>query len=85
LIDNQLFNGRILRKKVLNLQRSMTKLTRYTSMEDLKASKNLLRPQKSISERELELREFIALLKKQPSTVVRSKSDKSSNQAGSGK
>jgi len=63
----------------------MTKLTRYTSVEDLKASKNELQPQKSISERELELREFIALVRNQPSTTARPKSDKSSNQPGSGK
>jgi hypothetical protein len=63
----------------------MIKLTRYTSMEDLKASKDLIQPQKSNSERELELREFIILLKGQASTPAHSKSGKSLNQSGRGK
>jgi len=61
-------------KKVLNLYISMTKLTRYKNIEDLKASKDSFQPQKSISERELELREFITLLKNHPSTPERSNS-----------
>lgn len=52
----------------------MTKLTRYTNIEDLKASKDSLQPQKSISELELELKEFITLLKNHPSTPERSNS-----------
>jgi hypothetical protein len=63
----------------------MTKLTRYTNIEDLKASKDSLQPQKSISERELELREFIALLKSPTSTSERSIPGKSLNQPGSEK
>jgi len=60
----------------------MTKLTRYTNIEDLKASKDSLQPQKSISERELELREFIALLKNPASTSERSIPSKTLNQSG---
>jgi len=63
----------------------MTKLTRYTNIEDLKASKDSLQPQKSNSERKSELMEFITLLKNQPSTPERSDSGKSLNQSGSGK
>ena len=40
----------------------MIKLTRYTSIEDLKASKDSSLPQKSISEQESELKEFVSLL-----------------------
>jgi hypothetical protein len=49
----------------------MTKVTRYTSIEELKESKNYLAPQKSDSERESELREFIALSKNNSSTPQR--------------
>ena len=65
----------------------MTKLTRYTSIEELKASKNSLSSQKSDSERELELREFIALSKNKPSTTPpqRPTSGKSLNHLTSGK
>lgn len=63
----------------------MTKLTRYTNIEDLKSSKDSFQPQKSISERELELREFIALLKNSTSTSERSMPNKSLNQSGSEK
>ena len=63
----------------------MNKLTRYTSIEELKASKNLLQPQKSDSERESDLSELITVLKNHSSTPEQSKSDKSFNQSGSGK
>jgi hypothetical protein len=63
----------------------MTKLTRYTNIEDLKASKDSFQPQKSISERESELREFIALLKNPTSTSESSMPGKSLNQPGSEK
>jgi hypothetical protein len=63
----------------------MTKLTYYTSIEDLKASKSSFLPRKSDSERELELKEFIALLKDHSSPSEPYKSNKSLNQSGSGK
>ena len=63
----------------------MKKLTRYTSIEELKASKNLLQPQQSDSERESDLGELIAILKNHSSTPERSKSGKPLNQSGSGK
>jgi len=63
----------------------MTKLTHYTSIEDLKASKSSFEPRKSGSERELELKELIALLKDHSSTSEHHKSNKSLNQSGSEK
>lgn len=63
----------------------MKKLTRYTSIEELKASKNSLQPQQSDSERESDLSEFIAVLKSHSSISEPSKSGKSLNQSGSGK
>jgi hypothetical protein len=63
----------------------LQKLTRYTSIEELKASKNLLQPQQSDSERESALSEFIAVLKNHSSTQDPSKSGKPLNQPGSGK
>jgi hypothetical protein len=63
----------------------MTKLTRYTSIEELKASKNSLQPQQSDYQRESELSELIAVLKSHSSTLEQSKSDKPLNQSGSGK
>jgi hypothetical protein len=63
----------------------MKKLTRYTSIEELKASKNSLQPQQSDSERESNLSEFIAVLKSHSSILEQSKSGKPLNQSGSGK
>jgi hypothetical protein len=63
----------------------MKKLTRYTSIEELKASKDLLQPQQSESKRESDLSEFIAVLKNHSSTLKPPKPSKSLNQSGSGK
>jgi hypothetical protein len=65
----------------------MTKLTRYTSFEDLKASKNAIQPQKSNSERESDFKEFISLVRSHSSTSTpeHSKSGKSLNQSNRGK
>lgn len=63
----------------------MIKLTRYTSIEDLKASKNSFQSQKSDSERESDLKEFIALIKNHSSTPEHSKSYNSLNRSSSGK
>ncbi len=63
----------------------MKKLTRYTSIEELKASKNLLRPQQSESERESDFSELISVLKNHSSIPERSKPDRPLNQSGSGK
>lgn len=62
----------------------MKKLTRYTSIEELKASKDLLQPQQSESERESDLSEFIAVLKSHSSTLKPSKLGNPLNQSGSG-
>ena len=59
----------------------MITLTRYSSFEDLKASKDAIPPQKSYSELASELKELIALL--QQSTLV--KSEKCLNQMNRGK
>jgi len=63
----------------------MKKLTRYTSIEELKASKNLLQPQQSDSKRESDLSELIAILKDHSSTLAQPKSRKLLNQSNSGK
>jgi hypothetical protein len=63
----------------------MKKLTRYTSIEELKASKNLLRPQQSDSERKSDLSELISVLKSHSSTLERPASGNPLNQSGSGK
>lgn len=63
----------------------MVKLTRYTSIEELKASKNSFQPQKSGCERESDLKEFIALVKNHSFTPEPSKSDNSLNRSSSGK
>ena len=62
----------------------MKKLTRYTSIEELKASKDLFKPQQSESKRESDLSEFIAVLKSHSSALKPSKSGKPSNQSSSG-
>jgi hypothetical protein len=63
----------------------MTKLTRYTNIKDLKASKSLIQPQNSDSERESELKTVIALLKNHSFIPEQSKSGTSLNQSVSGK
>ena len=63
----------------------MTKLTRYTNIKDLKASKSLIQPQNSDSERESELKVVIALLKDHSFIPEQSKSGPSLNQSASGK
>ena len=63
----------------------MIKLTRYTNIKDLKASKSSIQPQKSDSERESELKAFITLLKDHSSIPGHSRSGKSLNQLASGK
>ena len=60
-------------------------LTRYTSFEDLKASKNTIQPQNSNSQRESDFKEFISLARKNSSTPMRSKSGKPLNQSNRGK
>lgn len=63
----------------------MIKLTRYTSFEDLKASKNSFQSQRSNSERESDLKELIALIKNHSFTPEHSKSYNSLNPPNSGK
>lgn len=63
----------------------MKKLSRYTSVEELKASRNLSQPQQSDSQRESELSEFIAALKYHSSSPKVVKSGTSVNKSGSGK
>jgi hypothetical protein len=41
----------------------MTKLTHYTSFKDMKSSKNSTPSNKNLTQKESELKEFIALLK----------------------
>jgi hypothetical protein len=59
----------------------MKKLTRYTSIEDMKASKDQLRPQQSDFERKSDLIELIAVIKKHSSTPKQSKSGNSFNKS----
>ena len=46
----------------------MTKLTRYTSVEDLKASEDYFRSEKTNSERETEIKELVSMLKENSSS-----------------
>jgi len=50
----------------------MLKLTRYTSIEELKASKSPIQPKQADSQRESDLREFVTLLKDHSSAKKRS-------------
>jgi hypothetical protein len=63
----------------------MKKLTRYTSIEDLKASKDQLQPQQSGFERKSDLIEFIAVIKNHSSTPKQFKPGKGFNKSVSGK
>jgi hypothetical protein len=63
----------------------MIKLTRYTNIDDLKASKDSLRTIKPDSERESDLREMIALIRNHSSTPERSKSNDEPNRINGGK
>jgi hypothetical protein len=51
----------------------------YTSFEDLKASKNSIQPQQSDSERESDLKDFVAFLKTHSSTPEHLESCNSQN------
>jgi hypothetical protein len=64
--------------------RTMTKLTHYTSFEDMKSSKNLYSSDKSVSQKESDLKNFITLLKTNSSLVHPSKT-KTSNKSKGGK
>jgi hypothetical protein len=63
------------------------KLTRHTSFDDLKASKNLFQVERSDSERESDLKEFISLLKNHSSfpNAEAFRLDKSLNHQDGGK
>lgn len=63
----------------------MVKLTRYTNIDDLKASKDSLPTLKSDSERESDLRAMIALIRTHSLTPERSKSTEVLNRSNSGK
>jgi hypothetical protein len=62
----------------------MSKLTRYTSFDEMKSSKNFIQPKKSSSEREADFKEFIALVRKHSHDPAHSKSDTSLNQSKGG-
>jgi hypothetical protein len=57
----------------------MTKLTHYTSFDDLKASKSSIAAERPQSSQQAELKEFIALLKDHCSLPPSSGSNKSVN------
>jgi len=63
----------------------MLKLTRYTSIEELKASKNPIQPKQSDSQRESDLREFVTLLKDHSSAKKHSTPIQPSNHSDRGK
>jgi len=63
----------------------MTKLTRYTSFQELKASEDSLPPQSSNSERESEMRELLSILKDNSSIAKSSNSAKNLNESNRGK
>lgn len=63
----------------------MKKLTRYTSIRDLKADNSQQQPQKSDSKYESDLMGFIAIMKQHSSSPKQSKKNNSSNKSGNGK
>jgi hypothetical protein len=63
----------------------MLKLTRYTSIEELKASKNPVQPKQSESELESDLREFVTLLKDHSSAKKHTTPIQHSNHSERGK
>ena len=63
----------------------MKKITRYTSIRDLKADNSQQQPQKSDSKYESDLLEFIAILKKHSSSPKHTKENNSSNKSDNGK
>jgi hypothetical protein len=63
----------------------MTKLTRYTSIQAMKESKDFFQASKSNSERESELKEFLSMLKENPSLPPTSEVTKYLNKPSCGK
>ncbi|HVU95269.1 MAG TPA: hypothetical protein VHE34_08600 [Puia sp.] len=63
----------------------MTKLTRYTSFQELKASEDILPPQTSNSRRELEMKELLSMLKDNSSPLRNADPNENLNESNRGK